>query len=130
MPSGHHLSRDYLELIWFQRRILESSVLEIWLRVFQKDANRISLNYLRNLCKRCDTGNYDAQFNGPHAARTGGPKFTVEPEAEQYLLNIWFERRQTRQWRAMEDLSVNYYGLQFGGPSRSTITRVLKKCTR
>lgn len=128
MPSGHHLSKDHLELIWYHRRILESSTESIWQRVFQDDPNRVSAAYLRKLCKRCDAGIYDDQFNGPRALRSGGPKFTVEPDAEQYLLNIWYQRRQTRQWRAKDDLSINYYGLQFGGPSQSTISRVLSRC--
>jgi transposase len=127
MPSGDHLSRDHLELIWYQRRILEKNANTVWLDVFQEDANRISLKYLSSLCKRCNSGLYDAQFNGPRVKRSGGQKFTVEPDGVQYLLNIWYQRRQTRQWRAREDLSVNYYGELYGGPSLSTISRVLSR---
>ena len=106
---------------------MEKTSNQIWLSIFQEDNNRVSLNYVSRLCKKCDTGLYDDEFNGQRVKRSGGPKFTVEPDAVQYLLNIWYQRRQTRQWSAREDLTLNYYEEQYGGPRQSTVSRILSR---
>ena len=86
MPSGKHIKREVLEALWYQRRILNRTIDQIFRDLFQEDEQLLSRRYLRHLCFRCDSGLYDAQFNGPRAVRSGGPKFVIDGAAEGFLV--------------------------------------------
>ena len=78
MPSGKHLKRETLELLWYQRRVLRRSTAQTFRDLFQDDVQKISRRYLRTLCFRYDSGEYDDEFNGPRKARSRGSKHVVD----------------------------------------------------
>lgn len=127
MPSGKHLKREVPEALWYQRRILNRSIDQIFRDLFQEDGHLLSRRYLRHLCFRCDSGLFNNQFNGPHAVRSGGPKFVIDGAAQGFLVDIFLARTSIRQKRAREEFAMNYYGVQYGAPSASTISRTLKR---
>ena len=127
MPSGKHLKRETLELLWYQRRVLRRSTAQIFSDLFQDDVQKISRRYLRTLCFRCDSGEYDNEFNGPRKARSGGPKHVIDEVARGFLVDIFVARTSIRQKRAREDFARNYYGVEYGAPSASTISRTLRR---
>lgn len=128
MPSGKYIKREVLEALWYQRRILNRTIDQIFRDLFQEDEQLLSRRYLRHLCFRCDSGLYDDQFNGPRAVRSGGPKFVIDGAAEEFLVDIFLARTNIRQKRAREDFAMNYYGIEYGAPSASTISRTLRRC--
>ena len=127
MPSGKHLKRETLELLWYQRRVLRRSTAQIFSDLFQDDVQKISRRYLRTLCFRCDSGEYDNEFNGPRKARSGGPKHVIDEVARGFLVDIFVARTSIRQKRAREDFACNYYGVEYGALSASTISRTLRR---
>ena len=42
-------------------------------------------------------------------------------------MDIFLARTSIRQKRAREDFAINYYGVEYGAPSASTISRTLKR---
>ena len=127
MPSGKHLTREQLEMIWHHRVILEKSVASIWLHVFQNDVNQVSERYLTHLCNACDSGLEVARFHGPRAKRSGGPQKLIDDVAEGFLLDIFRETKQVRLEIARKKFLEEYYGLVVGGPSLRTIGRTLAR---
>lgn len=127
MPSGRHLTKIHLGLIWHHRVILERTPRRIFAEVFENDANLVSFNYLNRLCKICDLDNQVERFHGVRAKRSGGPKFIVGIVAEECFLDIFRQEKQSRIEVAREKFIVDFYGVGAEGPSIRTMGRVLKR---
>lgn len=92
MPSVEHLSADKLQQIWFSRTILQHDHTTIFENIFRNYASLISLKYLRRLCLRCDSGEYDDQLLGDKLPRSGGPTNIIDELDTDVFVNIFAER--------------------------------------
>ena len=127
MPSGAHLSADNLQQIWFSRTILQQDHLTIFENIFRNGATFISLKYLRKLCLRCDSGEYDNQFLDDKLPRSGGPERIINALDTNVFVNIFTERPQTTSKRAREVMCEEHYDAVYGVPSIRSFGRVLKR---
>lgn len=127
MPSGKHLTKSQLEMIWHHRVILERSAANIWLNVFQDDPSLVGFRYLKELCSACDSGVQVDRFHGARAKRLGGADFLISGLAEEFLLDIFRETKQVRLEIARHKFLEDYHGLVVGGPSVRTIGRTVMR---
>jgi hypothetical protein len=127
MPSGCHLSAVYLQQIWFGRVILQQDHSTIFENIFRDDPAFISEAYLKKLCSRCDSGEYDQQFLGVKMPRCGGPQNIIDGFDEFIFLNILVDCPQSTLKRAREVMSEDHYDQVYSVPSIRSFGRVLKK---
>lgn len=128
MPRGKFLSEKERENIWYHRKILQSSPLDIWDNLFQSNKLLVSLRYIQDLCSQIDSGYNNESFIGCEIKHLGGPKKIIDSYAQSFLLDIWNKRTQTKQSQAVNEFSLSYYGHinAIDAPSRRTIGRCLR----
>ena len=114
MPSGCHLSAAYLQQIWFGRVILQQDHSTIFENIFRDDPIFISEAYLKKLCSRCDSGEYDQQFLGEKLPRSGGPQNVIDGFDEFVFLNILVDCPQSTLKRAREVMCEEHYDQVYG----------------
>jgi hypothetical protein len=127
MPSGKHLSTTYLSQIWYARVVLEQDAATIFQNVFRNDSSFISEEYLRALCRRCDSGVHDDKFLGPKVPRSGGPNLVIDDMDMFVFLNVFSQNPQSTLKGARQFMCVNYYEANYGVPSIRTFGRVLAR---
>lgn len=126
MPSGCHLSAVYLQQIWFGRVILQQDHSTIFENIFRDDPIFISEAYLKKLCSRCDSGEYDQQFLGEKLPRSGGPQNVIDGFDEFVFLNILVDCPQSTLKRAREVMCEEHYDQVYDVPSIRSFGRVLE----
>ena len=127
MPSGCHLSAAYLQQIWHARIMLQDSHQTIFENIFCGDESLISIAYLKKLCSRCDSGEYDDQFLGDKLPRNGGPELLIDDFDVDVFVNIFTETPHTTLKRAREIMCEDHYNANYGVPSIRSFGRVLKR---
>jgi transposase len=127
MPSGKHLSTTYLSQIWYARVVLKQDAATIFQNVFRNDSSFISEEYLRALCRRCDSGVHDDQFLGPKVPRSGGPNLVIDDMDMFVFLNVFSQNPQSTLKGARQFMCVNHYEANYGVPSIRTFGRVLAR---
>lgn len=127
MPSGTYLTSACLQQIWYGKVILLQNWATIFENIFRSDDSVITVNYLKKLCARCDSGDYDEQFLGEKLPRTGGPEYVIDDFDQDAFLNIFADRPQTTLKRAREIMCEDHYDALYGVPSIRSFGRVLKK---
>ena len=123
MPSGIHLTQRDRELIWYHRVQLRRSPEDIFREVFYQ--TRISLPYLRQLCRIVDTGIFDDDFLLPRPVRSGGPRHLMSVNDQGAYIDLFLQNPETTRQQARIQLGHEYYGQEYGIPSSSTLSRVL-----